>query len=312
MADGPQMPQQDLSSYSDPVYDRLEQVAHGLGRTWWLYVVAAVLAVVIALAMRSFFDRSPGAEAFRLLRNASTEGDEALVAFVDNEEIPAEYRVRAAIQAAQTDLTAGRVDAAVDLLERAGTLAGESEYRSQVLELTTSLSRAAALEDAGDTEQAMQLYEDVELRAGRDNPIQAILAGVGAVRCREARALAMAKDAGASTNEAESEAAIAQARELREQSIEQLRDLLDQPSPILSRYVRYNLLRLERLPPLSPIAPPPEPEPADVDSAADAATDTTDATTDAEATDAPVDQPADSDDATDAEQPADGEADDGA
>ncbi|MFW5859262.1 MAG: hypothetical protein ACOCYP_04505 [Planctomycetota bacterium] len=306
MADGPQMPQQDLSSYSDPVYDRLEQVAHGLGRTWWLYVVAAVLAVVIALAMRSFFDLSPSAEAYRLLRNATDEGDDALAAFVDNAELPAEYRVHAALQAAQTELMAGRTAAAGELLEQAAALAGQSEHRTQVLELTTGLSRAAMLEDAGQSEEAMGIYEDVELRAGRDNPIQAILAGVGAVRCREAQAQAKAEAAGASADVDEREAAIAEARSLRERSIEQLRDLRDQPSPILTRYVRYNLLRLERQAPLSPIAPE---TPADEDGGAEAEAE--EAATDTEPAE---DQPADAASETDAQPTADDadDADDGA
>ena len=238
MAD-PQTPEE-LSSYSDPLYDRMEGIANRLGQRWWLYVIAVILAVVIAFVMRDILGRSPDAAAHHRYQTAADT--EALIDLSRDESMTAEFRVHAAIEAAQDLLLSGEIDEAEALIRAAGPLATSSRHESRSLSLVKDLSLAAVHEEVGEFETALTLYQGVESRAGRQLPIHTILGGLGAARIQQVQAGALRATAQAEDDPQRAASLNQEADTLHEQAVRGLESLADLPPTALEDLVRYRLL----------------------------------------------------------------------
>src|SRR4051812_25624292 len=87
------------TSYSDPIYDRLEMLSNRVRRARWLIIAAIVVAVFLGLGLRALLNNHPeaaSAEAF--IKAREEEGSErqqaALKAIVDNAKITPFFRAK--------------------------------------------------------------------------------------------------------------------------------------------------------------------------------------------------------------------------
>ena len=248
MAD-PQTPEE-LSSYSDPLYDRMESIANRLGQRWWLYVIAVILAVIIAFVMRDILGRSPDAAAHHRYETAADT--QALIALSRDDSMTAEFRVHAGIEAAQNLLLDAEIDEAEALIRSLAPLVAASRHESRTLALVKDLSLAAVHEQVEEFAAALELYQGVESRAGRQMPIHTILGGLGATRVLQAQARALEAEADSADNPENAARLTEQATVLREQAMRSLESLADLPPTALESMVRYRFLlaRLSDQPPL--------------------------------------------------------------
>jgi len=189
MADDPQAPQPETpTSYSDPIYDRLETVVREFGRRWLLIVIIAALTVALVITLQQMEQQTPQAASAHAFSEAQEEGVEALSALVDNAGATAEFRGRAAIEAAALRLQDGNVEAARAVLERARPLVEEADRRG--LELDLLLSEAAVHEAADELDEAIAAYRRADQRAGQQRPVHSVSATLGVARCQIAQAAA--------------------------------------------------------------------------------------------------------------------------
>lgn len=150
------------SSYSDPIYDRLERVSQGMAKRWKLLLVLFLLALGIGIYLQTLAERSP--EAASASAYASALGDrEALEALVEDEEQTAEVRAGAAHEVAKLALQDDRLTDAEQAIERAADLAAETE--NHALRLGIGLTTGAIAEARGDWAAAIDAYRSVEDRA---------------------------------------------------------------------------------------------------------------------------------------------------
>lgn len=156
-----------ISSYSDPIYDRLDAFGQHLRRQWPVYVLAIVLititTVVVATVMRNRPDAAAAAE-FSLaveeqdeakraekLANVGAGGKSAFRVIALNELVGLKLKAN--------DLAGARTTAAEAV---AAADAGEDAH----LQLVTRLSQAAVSAQAGDYPAAAEAYRKVVTRAG--------------------------------------------------------------------------------------------------------------------------------------------------
>lgn len=176
------------TSYSDPIYDRLETGWQRIRRRWPLAVAALVVLVTGALVFRSFSLSNPkAADALDLLhamRQDPVERKRELRAFAEDPKRLPYYRARAWIEISQGAIEDGKVDEALAASEEAMKLAALSE--DDELPLDARLSKAAALEDAAKHTEAESLYAEVAQQAG-NLPTQRLLAQIGQARAMQAQ-----------------------------------------------------------------------------------------------------------------------------
>lgn len=174
-----------LSSYSDPIYDRLEGIVRVLGRRWWAILAVALATVVLAMALQRSAVHTPAADGALALREARQDGPDALQALAEDESILAEFRAKAALAAVKelpADSDPERIDG---LLILAASQAQIDDNRS--LQLAVALGQAAVLEDRGEHQRAFEAYASIEARAGAF-PVHAFQAALGSARCLLAQA----------------------------------------------------------------------------------------------------------------------------
>ncbi len=195
-------PPMTTTSYSDPIYDRLEAVAQRITRRIGLVIVALVVVVVIAVVVHSRMSDSPEAasanaflKADELQAEASRGGDpaakpakladaaKALQALADDEKISPYFRARALIELTQQDLDRGVPAEAKTHAGKAAEFALKSGDAD--LQLKADLSRAAAALQAGDNAEAEKLYLQVDRQAGARFPDCQLAAVLGAARAME-------------------------------------------------------------------------------------------------------------------------------
>ncbi|MHC5068732.1 MAG: hypothetical protein ACYTF0_09115 [Planctomycetota bacterium] len=219
------------TSYSDPIYDRLEGLLHTIGRRWWALALVAIITCAVVLSVEQQSEQSPLAAGAVAVRQAGADRS-ALIAIADDPTIANEFRARAALNAATLSANDGALDEAGELLSQAAGLATDNS----TLALTVELSVAALAEERGQWQEANDAYHAVLSRANSNEQRGLNLtASLGAARTSLALAEA-SKDASA-------------AAELRAEAHELLRYVGEQQgsdSRELGQYARFLLLDSER------------------------------------------------------------------
>lgn len=177
-----------LSSYSDPLYDRLDALSRQIKRQWWLIVLVIIILALGAIALRLWLHREPVALGGAIAARALDERDEAKrealwIELADGPSQDTGFRAAACIELSQILLNRGDTIKARERAQQAQTLA--SEAKDEDLQLAAGLSRAAATLDAGDAAAALELYEKASRGAGAKHPTRKLAAELGAAVCLE-------------------------------------------------------------------------------------------------------------------------------
>lgn len=197
MAQQPDLPGPS-TSYSDPIYDRLEVVAQRIVKRLWLIVVALVAVIVIAVVTHASLRHTPiAASASQFLDAATirmeadrgdpaaratklTEAAKAFAAVAADEKVTPYYRARAYIELTQLDLDRSQLTEAKAAVEKAREFAAKAEDPD--LELTVGLSEAAVLLQTNEHQTAETRYLSIERAAGQTYPDRQIAATLGAAQ----------------------------------------------------------------------------------------------------------------------------------
>jgi tetratricopeptide (TPR) repeat protein len=177
-----------LSSYSDPLYDRLDAISRQVKRLWWMFALIIIIIALAAVAVRLWLHREPVAFGSAIAVRAMQEQDAAKkeaswTELADGTDHDAAFRAAANIELAQIKLTAGDAIKARERAEQAEKLAREA--KDDDLVLAAGLSKAAALLDGGDATAALSLYETVARNSGAKYPARKLAADLGAATCLE-------------------------------------------------------------------------------------------------------------------------------
>lgn len=177
-----------LSSYSDPLYDRLDAISRQVRRQWWLFVLVLLIVALAAVAVRMWLHREPialgGAVAVRALNERDDAKREAAwTELADGADQDPAFRTAACIELSQMLLSRGDAIKARERAQQAETLARAA--KDDDLVLAASLSRAAAVLDGGDAAAALAIYEAAARGAGAKHPARKLAAELGAAVCLE-------------------------------------------------------------------------------------------------------------------------------
>jgi len=175
-----------LSSYSDPLYDRLDAISRQIRRLWWLFALVILIIAMSAIALRMYLQREPTALGGALAVRAMQEPDDvkreaAWTELADGAKQDLAFRAAACIELSQLHLGRGDAIKARERAQQAENLAREA--KDDDLVLAAGLSRAAATLDAGDAGAALELYEKAVRGAGAKHPARKIAAEIGAAVC---------------------------------------------------------------------------------------------------------------------------------
>jgi hypothetical protein len=159
-----------VSSYSDPIYDRLDLFAQHLRRQWPVYLLGVVAVTVIvvlaakagrshpeaaaAAALTAALDTPDPAARITALQGVAADGSAPGVRALAQNEI-----ARLTITGATRDLAAAAAAAAIAVTEADRTT-------DTNLPLTARLSQAAILLESGKAAEAEAAYREVVARAG--------------------------------------------------------------------------------------------------------------------------------------------------
>ncbi len=172
MAD--QMPGNDVSSYSDPIYDRLEGINKFLAKNWLLLSIV-ILGVVITLTAINTMDGSSEAARGAIAYTDAGGDTDKLIALCQDESIVPEFRFQAANDLVQIYLDKntedGSLDKANEYLSLAASQAKLTE-NSEKLSMYALISKAALQDQAGEIEAALQTYQEA-LRKGSSGDYKA-------------------------------------------------------------------------------------------------------------------------------------------
>lgn len=183
------------TSYSDPIYDRLEALSHRVRRARWAIIAAIVAAVALGLGLRAYFNHRPEASSAVAFIKANDEADAgkrsaALQALVGDEAATPFFRAKAALELCQEALTAGKPADAKGWAAKASAAAAQAQ--DDELSLAARLSEAAVAEDAGELDAAFAHYEAVQGKAGSKFVNHYLLAVYGAARIEKGQGKAKA------------------------------------------------------------------------------------------------------------------------
>ena len=201
MAQQPDLPGP-TTSYSDPIYDRLETVAQRITKRLGLILLALVaLTIAIVWAYKSHSDTPIAASASRFLdaMTARMEADQSqdqitrkskldeaaksFTAVADDELVTPYYRARSYIEITQIHLDRGTEN---DLTNAKGTAEKARSWAMKAadpdLELAVGLSEAAVLSQSGKHAEAESSYLKIEGAAGSKYPDRQIAAILGAAQ----------------------------------------------------------------------------------------------------------------------------------
>ncbi len=180
--------QSPVTSYSDPIYDRLEGLAHAIRQRMALCIAVLVALVAVAVLVNRRLKDTPMAASAAAFVPAGEERDPAKLAaayakLADDPAITPLFRARACIELTQIALGAGKVDEAKAHVAKAAEQAGAID--SLDLNLAVQLSRAAVELQSGDAAKAEDTYSRVERSAGAKNPDRQLAATLGVVLAQE-------------------------------------------------------------------------------------------------------------------------------
>ncbi len=174
------------TSYSDPIYDRLEGFSQQLRRLWWLYAAVLILVVVAAGTFhRLVIQSAPEAAAAALYQKAQGEREPVkrtaeFRSLLDNAAVTPYFKARAAVEVVQQLLEDGKLDEARGMAQQAVDFARVDGQ--DAIQLVAQLTQAAVDEQAGEAAKAEVSYAQVERLAGAKFPDYQLTAVLGYVR----------------------------------------------------------------------------------------------------------------------------------
>lgn len=177
-----------LSSYSDPIYDRLDALSRQVRKQWWLVILVVIVIALAAIAVRLWLHREPAALGGAIAASASAEQDPAKreaawSELADGAKHDLGFRAAACIELSQILLDRGDAIKARERAKQAEDFAREA--KDVDLQLAAGLSHAAALLDSGDANAALDLYEKAARGAGAQYPARKLAGELGAAVCLE-------------------------------------------------------------------------------------------------------------------------------
>ncbi len=182
------------SSYSDPIYDRLDTFSQQLKRRWPLYALALIVVILIAVVVHVLLQRSPAASSAQAFLAARDERDpakriSAYQAIVVDATATPEFRAHAAVEVVQDHLNHNQTAEAMTVAKQAVEFAKQASSQSNASDLpfVAQLSLAAAQEQSGDLAAAEAVFAQVERAAGTKNRVYQLTATLGSARVLEAQ-----------------------------------------------------------------------------------------------------------------------------
>ena len=198
MAQQPDLPGP-TTSYSDPIYDRLETVAQRITKRLGLILLALVVIIVAAVVTHSSLRNTPVAASASHFMNAMItrrsvdqtedpvsraskleEATKAFTAVATDESVTPYYRARAYIEITQIALDRSISKDAKDAVEKARSFAAQAADPD--LDLAIGLSEAAVFFQDGNFTEAETRYRNIERAAGSKYPDRQIAATLGAAQ----------------------------------------------------------------------------------------------------------------------------------
>lgn len=171
-----------LSSYSDPLYDRLDAISRQIRRLWWLFVLAILIVAAAAIALRLWLRTEPvalsAALAVEAMSQPAAAQEAAWVALADGTKHDSAFRAAACVELSHLLLARGDAAAARSRAEQGRDLARTAQ--DDDLLLAAGISLAAALLDAGDAAGAFAQYDSAAKGAGARYPARKLAADLGA------------------------------------------------------------------------------------------------------------------------------------
>ena len=201
MAESPEIPSP-TTSYSDPIYDRLEVVAQRIFRRIGLIIAALVVVVIVAVFSHQAMKNSPtAASANQFLTALSSKQDaeqsrnpaersglidtaqKALTAVANDETVTPYYRARAQLEIVQIALDRSQLSDASAAIAKAKEWSSKSANAD--LDLAVGLSEAAVALQKGEFGPAEQLYASVDRAAGANFPDRQMAGALGTAKAME-------------------------------------------------------------------------------------------------------------------------------
>jgi tetratricopeptide (TPR) repeat protein len=198
MAQQPDLPGP-TTSYSDPIYDRLETVAQRITKRLPLILLALVVIIAAAAVTHSSLRNTPVAASASHFMNAMItrrgvdqtedpvsragkleEAAKAFAAVATDESVTPYYRARAYIEITQIALDRSISKDAKDAVEKARSFAAQAADPD--LDLAIGLSEAAVYFQDGKFADAETRYRNIERAAGSKYPDRQIAAILGAAQ----------------------------------------------------------------------------------------------------------------------------------
>ncbi len=198
MAQQPDLPGP-TTSYSDPIYDRLETVAQRITKRLPLILLALVVFIVAAALYYNSKRNTPVAASANHFMNAMItrrgvdqsedpvsraskleEATKAFAAVATDESVMPYYRARAYIEITQIALDRNISKDAKDAVEKARSFAAQAADPD--LDLAIGLSEAAVFFQDGKFAEAETRYRNIERAAGSKYPDRQIAAILGAAQ----------------------------------------------------------------------------------------------------------------------------------
>lgn len=177
-----------ISSYSDPIYDRLEVLSHTIRRNISLFIAGLLIVLMGAFYVYNRSKDTPLAGSAVVFMKAGEDRDpvksaEAYGKMVADPATVPLFRARACIELAQIALDGNKIDEARKHIEQAASIATTLDNLD--LTLGIQLSRAAVDLQAGDAAKAETTYLKVERDAGAKYPDRLVAAVLGAAMAQE-------------------------------------------------------------------------------------------------------------------------------
>jgi hypothetical protein len=176
------------SSYSDPIYDRLDTVAQAVRRRWMIYVLALLLVIFVSLLIRRQLNNRPDTASAAAFNRAFSGKDEAestsrFKALAEDESADHYYRARAYVELTQYHLNQDDANTAKSDAGHALSLAREA--KDPELVSIAKLSLAAAEYQLQDFRQALSDYDDASNGLGARSPALELEATLGKARAQQ-------------------------------------------------------------------------------------------------------------------------------
>jgi hypothetical protein len=201
MAESPEIPSP-TTSYSDPIYDRLEIIAQRIYRRIGLVIAAIAVIIVVAVFSHHAMKNSPtAASANQFLTALSAKEDaeqnrnpgaraglidaalKSLTAVADDETVTPYYRARAQLEMVQIALDRSQLSEASTAVAKASEWANKSN--NDDLKLVVGLSEAAVAMQKNDYAAAEKIYLSIDRSAGSTFPDRQMAGAIGAAKAME-------------------------------------------------------------------------------------------------------------------------------